>query len=275
MESSNKTECSKDILITNIQRFSLHDGPGIRTTIFFKGCALRCPWCSNPENLRLCQENYTKDGIKGTYGLYMSCEDLFGEIVKDKAFYGANIYNKKDYLSALLGGVTFSGGEALLQIEHLIPLLKRLKEEHIHTTVETSLFVEEKNLQIAMKYIDLFYVDIKILEPNACKRVIGGELSLYLKNVDLLMKQRKDTIFRVPIIGNYTDTNMNRGYSIEFIKKYKPLKVELLKEHNLGTSKYITLGLEPPVIEEVLSEYLEEYKEQIIEQGIPCEICIV
>lgn len=266
---------NKDILITNIQRFSLHDGPGIRTTIFFKGCSLRCPWCSNPENLRLCQENYIKDGIEGTYGIYMSCEELLREIVKDKTFYGANDCNKKDYLSALPGGVTFSGGEALLQMEQLIPLLERLKEEHIHTTVETSLFVEEKLLQIAMKYIDLFYIDIKILKADACKNVIGGNVSHYLKNVDLLMKQGKDTVFRVPVIGNYTDTNVNRDYIIKFIKRYKPLKVELLKGHNLGMSKYITLGLTPPMIEEVSLEYLEEYKEQIITVGVPCEICTV
>ena len=186
----------------------------------------------------------------------MSCEELLREIVKDKTFYGANDCNKKDYLSALPGGVTFSGGEALLQMEQLIPLLERLKEEHIHTTVETSLFVEEKLLQIAMKYI-------------------GGNVSHYLKNVDLLMKQGKDTVFRVPVIGNYTDTNVNRDYIIKFIKRYKPLKVELLKGHNLGMSKYITLGLTPPMIEEVSLEYLEEYKEQIITVGVPCEICTV
>lgn len=126
-----------------------------------------------------------------------------------------------------------------------------------------------------MEYIDLFYVDIKILESNACKRVIKGDLSLYLKNVELLMKRGKDTIFRVPVIRNYTDTNMNKDYIIEFIRKYKPLKVELLNGHNLGESKYDTLGLVPPVIEAVPLEYLEEYKEQIIAQGIPCEICIV
>ena len=75
------------ILITNIQRFSLHDGPGIRTTVFCKGCSLRCPWCANPENLEPRSEDYVKDGVPGTYGRYISCEELLQEVMKDEMFY--------------------------------------------------------------------------------------------------------------------------------------------------------------------------------------------
>lgn len=107
------------MLITNIQRFSLHDGPGIRTTIFLKGCSLRCPWCSNPENIKPYPEKYYKDGIEGIYGKNYTCDEVYNEIIKDRAFYDEN------------GGVTFSGGEALLYVNELLPLLEKLKKERI------------------------------------------------------------------------------------------------------------------------------------------------
>lgn len=109
------------MLITNIQRFSLHDGPGIRTTIFLKGCSLRCPWCSNPENIKPYPEKYYKDGIEGIYGKNYTCDEVYNEIIKDRAFYDEN------------GGVTFSGGEALLYVNELLPLLEKLKKERITT----------------------------------------------------------------------------------------------------------------------------------------------
>ena len=92
------------ILLTNIQRFSLHDGPGIRTTIFLKGCSLRCPWCSNPENLNPYPEEYIKDGNRGIYGKEYAIDEIFIEVMKDKDYYESN------------GGLNFSGGEALLKV---------------------------------------------------------------------------------------------------------------------------------------------------------------
>ena len=138
------------ILITNIQRFSLHDGPGIRTTVFTKGCTLHCPWCSNPENLTPAIQNYVKkdkDGHveeTGTYGKWYSPEKLYDEIVKDKIFYGDIETDSSLDFEALPGGVTFSGGECLAQIKELEPVLKRLNEEHIHTAVESCLFVPDE-----------------------------------------------------------------------------------------------------------------------------------
>ena len=112
------------ILVTNIQRFSLHDGPGIRTTVFLKGCSLKCPWCANPENLKPYQEKYIKNGIISTYGKYMSCEEIYDEVIKDKNFYIEVSHSMtNNYLESLPGGITFSGGEALLQVEKIIPLL--------------------------------------------------------------------------------------------------------------------------------------------------------
>ena len=142
------------MLITNIQRFSLHDGPGIRTTIFLKGCSLRCPWCANPENIKPYPEKYYKDGIEGIYGKNYTYDEVYNEIIKDRAFYDEN------------GGVTFSGGEALLYVNEILPLLEKLKKERITIAVETCLFIPTENLRRVIPYIDYFYVDMKILDKS-------------------------------------------------------------------------------------------------------------
>lgn len=273
---------NKPIIVTNIQRFSLHDGPGIRTTVFLKGCGLRCPWCSNPENLVGEIQYYIKDGVKGTYGRYMSCSEIYSEVIKDKVFYGIKdkIGEKSDYsislsseLEHLPGGVTFSGGEALLQIEELEPLLSKLKNDSIHIAVETSLFVPQKKLKVALKYIDLFYVDIKLLDEKECGKVLDGNLELYLRNVDLLFKANVPIIIRIPVIYGYTDKIYNRILVIEFLKHYRPLKVELIKEHNLGASKYASLSLQIPDYRGVSDQLMEKFKKEIECLGIVTEIC--
>lgn len=267
----------KKIFLTNIQRFSLHDGPGIRTTVFLKGCSIHCPWCSNPENLVYAEQTYIKkdkDGKveeTGTYGKWYSIDELYAEVIRDRAFYGscgetAGSDNQEDghaqiVLDILPGGVTFSGGECMLQMKPLEPLLERLNAEHIHTAVETSLFCSPEQLVIAISHIDLFYVDIKILAPELCSSVLGG----------------------------YTDSVENRGAIIAMIKELVQwnrniLRVEILKEHNLGTNKYQSLidggnVIRPPEYNGVSDELMDQYKKEIEEElrivgsSVPVEIC--
>ena len=127
-----------DFTITNIQRFSLHDGPGIRTTIFFKGCALRCPWCANPENLKPQIQTYSYDGFSGVYGKKYNEDELFGIIKKDKSFFAGRLgqdqwnITKAQDIDKLPGGVTLSGGEPLLVVDRLENLIRRLNVEKIH-----------------------------------------------------------------------------------------------------------------------------------------------
>ncbi|MCD7956335.1 MAG: 4Fe-4S cluster-binding domain-containing protein [Lachnospiraceae bacterium] len=273
------------IIITNIQRFSLHDGPGIRTTIFLKGCTIRCPWCSNPENLSPQKESYVKDSKKGIYGNAFSCESLYKEIIKDKLFFteGCNDYNIRSYqdLKDHCGGVTFSGGEALMQMLPLIPLLQTLKGDKIHMAIETSLFAAPKQMDIALQYIDLFYVDVKLLNSNKCKSVLCGDLNQYIKNVDKLFSwkdetgYRKPVVLRVPVIGGYTDMEENRKEVVKFIKSYKPLKVEIIKEHNLGVSKYESLGKSVPDYKGVSDALMVKYKEEMEVLNVPVEICSI
>lgn len=218
----------QNILLTNIQRFSLHDGPGIRTAVFLKGCSLRCPWCSNPENLKSEPEKYKKDGIEGIYGKYYSASELVKECLKDKNLYDGklstpdlwNITNPEQ-IDQLPGGVTFSGGEALLQAEALVPVCSSLHEAGIHIAVETCLFVPHSNLSIALDHNDFFYADMKILDPDRCRSFEHGNLNQYLENLDMLMKSGKPVVIRIPVIGSYTSTPANRALVHNLLEKYK------------------------------------------------------
>lgn len=254
------------IIITNIQRFSLQDGPGIRTTVFLKGCSIRCPWCCNPENINGIIEKVDNR----VYGKNMSCEEILYEVLKDRVYYGQ--WSKESSISKPQGGITFSGGEALLQIKAMVPLLKKIKEQHIHMCIETSLFASEELLNIAIQYIDLFYVDIKILDADRCTNIIKGDINQYYCNLQMLFKAKVPVIFRVPVIGGYTDNVENKNCILEMIKKYKPMKVELLKGHNIGAEKYRNLHIQVPKYIPVSNMFLQDFKLAIGTLGIETEI---
>lgn len=275
------------ILLTKIQRFSLHDGPGIRTTCFVKGCSVRCPWCCNPENWSSEIQNYVKNGQKGVYGVLYSDEQLYIEVIKDKAFYVGETSNfsitSADDIDLLPGGVTFSGGECLLEIHSLEPLIRRLNQEQIHTVVETSLFVPPNNIQLAKEIIDFFYVDVKVLDEKKCQTILHGNLNLYLSNLDALLNSGKPVVIRIPVIGGYTDDVVNRRKVVDLISNYtdKILKVELMKEHHLGIGKYQSLsacnvGYPTPNYKGVSDDLIMQYKFEIenkIGNRIPVEVC--
>ena len=276
-----------DILLTSIQRFSLHDGPGIRTTVFLKGCSLRCPWCSNPENLENHTQDYIKDGVEGTYGKIYNPEELVEECLKDKNFYEGKIQSRSnwnittaDQIDYLPGGVTFSGGEALLQIEALFPVIEALHDQNIHIAVETCLFVPSSVIEKAVGLIDFFYIDIKILNENKCKSIEKGNLDLYLYNLDKLLTWRdsngnhKAVVIRIPVIGSYTDNDENRKAVHDLISRYKDsiLKIELIKEHKLAESKYRSLGRQMDY-HGVDDRLMDKYKDELKDLGILTEVC--
>lgn len=252
-----------NIILTNIQRFSLHDGPGIRTTVFLKGCSLRCPWCSNPENLNPCIEPFINEGKKSVCGKEYTVDEIYLEVMKDRDFYDSD------------GGVTFSGGEALLQIEKIIPLLQKFKAAGITIALETSLFVQSDKLKRAMPYVDYFYVDMKIMDKERCREKINGDLRIYKENLDVL-SATKSFIVRVPVIGGFTDDENNRKLVVAEIVKYNDSieKIELIKGHNLGVSKYKSLSMALPRYVGVSDELMEQYKKEIVEAvSVPVEVC--
>lgn len=275
---------NEKILLTNVQRFSLHDGPGIRTTVFLKGCPLNCPWCSNPENISFHPQPYVKGDHAGIYGKWHDPEAIVEECLKDRLFYEGEIHDWRitsaDQLDSLPGGVTFSGGECLLQMPKLVKVCKLLHEEKVHIACETCLFIQPEYLDLALDNIDLFYVDVKILNPRSCAAVEKGELSLYLRNIEKLFLWKdsegyhKPVVVRIPVIGSYTDSSENRKRVYALVEEYKNaiIKIELIKEHDLAQSKYNSLGLVSEYIG-VEESLLEQYKLELSRIGIPIEIC--
>ena len=246
------------VIVTNIQRFSLQDGPGIRTTVFLKGCNLRCPWCSNPENLKFEIEEYCTEEEKGTYGYEVSLEQLYKEIIKDKQYYETD------------GGVTFSGGECLFQFKRLEPLLKELKANNINICVETALTVPTEMLSIALKYVDLFYVDMKILDELASEK-IKGNVELYKRNLHKLDESNKKYIIRIPLVIGYTYTEKNIKCILELLEKLKPLKVEIFKVHNLAEKKYKSLKMNQFHADDFEEDKIKGFKDKIEKVGINCD----
>lgn len=252
------------MIITNIQRFSLHDGPGIRTTVFLKGCSIRCPWCSNPENINHQIEKYVKDGKEGFYGKEYSVDEVLKEVLKDKIFYEDN------------GGVTFSGGEALLYAKELLPLMEQIKQNNISIAVESSLFVPSSYLEMVIPFVDYFYVDLKVMNKERCSFLLKGNLDLFKSNLAILAKSKKFNV-RIPVIYGYTDDENNIKCIIDVIREYRSSikKVGLIKGHNLGDNKYISLGKDVPQKAEVSDLFLEEYRVKILNtvEDVEVEVC--
>ncbi len=249
------------VLVTNVQRFSLHDGPGIRTTVFLKGCSLHCPWCSNPENIFPVQEKYRVDGKDGVYGKMWMLSDIYAEILKDRSFYEHE------------GGVTFSGGEPLLFIKKIEPLLKKLKEDNLSVAIETSLFAPSELLIAAAQYVDLFCVDIKILNERECQTILGGNISAFTENVKLIRKMGLKTLFRVPLIDPYTVNGENIQSIAAFCQENDIRYLELIKGHNLAEKKYQSLDRMMYCVPDISEERLTEIAIFFEKQGVRTKLC--
>lgn len=245
------------VRITNIQHFSLQDGSGIRTTVFLKGCNLTCPWCCNPENIDFEIEEYTHNNKNDSFGYDISLGDLEKEILKDEVYYDEG-----------KGGVTFSGGEPLLQIESLKPLLENLKEKGINICFETSLSVPTDLLKVAIDYIDELFIDVKLLDKKEAKEVLNLDVDLYYENLELITNSNinKDNItFRIPLNNEYTLKEDNLNLILNLIKKYSDYKVEIFKTHNLALSKYESLNKEFKQFSEIDDVLIDEIYEKIKE----------
>lgn len=227
-------------IIFNIQRFAIHDGPGIRTTVFFKGCPLRCWWCHNPESHKILPEKFDGCNLrrgfdqsftmnKDEVGKEISADELMIEIVKDRLFFEESG-----------GGVTFSGGEPLMQSEFLTVLLKECKSLGIHSAVDTSGFTSEDILNQVAPNVDLFLFDLKLMNDDVHQKYTGVSNQIILKNLIELDQLGKKIIVRIPIVPEITDTNENlfaiRGF-ISYLSNV--IEVDLLPYHRAGEGKYI------------------------------------
>lgn len=263
--------------IFSIMKYSIHDGPGIRTTVFFKGCPLNCLWCHNPESqgfgqelmyrpdrcvscgqcLEICPRGATistegklgflRDkchicgkcstvchaGVRELVAKTMSASEVMLEIEKDLIFYDESG-----------GGVTFSGGEALMQPEFLLEILKSCKKKEIHTAVETCGFVSLDSLQMISNYVDLFLYDLKLMDSGKHQEGTGVPNELILSNLRWLAEHHPQVITRLAIIPGINDDEGNLRLIGEFVASLKPVpEIHCLPYHKAGVDKYSRLGL--------------------------------
>ena len=259
-------------IIFDIQRFSVHDGSGIRTNVFFKGCPLRCDWCSNPESqlflpqplydakkcigcgacLKACpagaivaEPEYRIDTSKckscTEYACGKACyataltvagkpytvDEIIRVVERDAVFYGSSG-----------GGITVSGGEAVVQIDFLVELLKRCKEKGINTAIETCSACSWESIRQTLPYVDTYLCDVKHTDPDKIRQETGGDAGFLLANIRQLAENGAHIIARVPMIPGF-NTDEEEVLSIgRFIKDCGIRQVNILNFHKLGVPKY-------------------------------------
>ena len=269
-------------MIFDIERNSFVDGPGIRTTVFFKGCNLNCAWCHNPESQAYkTQLMFYKDKCKGcgkckeicstpyncilcgkcalycpvnarkVCGKEYTVDEVFAEIIKDKPFFDNSG-----------GGVTFSGGECMLQIDFLLEILKKCKENGIHTAVDTAGHIPFENFEKILKYTDLFLYDIKLFDSVKHKEFVGVENTVILENLKKLLSLGAKIWIRIPVIADVNDSIEELQKIEEFLHLWgNPDKVELLPYHAMGENKYGAIGKEVQIFKVPSAEKMKQLKE--------------
>lgn len=242
--------------VFHIQHYSLQDGPGIRTTVFFKGCPLRCKWCCNPESQSFDIEPMG-DSVAGKP---MTVEEILKEVEKDEIFYRHGE-----------GGMTVSGGEPLAQGQFTIDLLKEAKRRYISTAIETSGYVPEEILLEAGKYLNTVYFDIKSLDDEKHKKWTGVSNERIVRNLQTLRKTYPELniIVRTPVIPGFNDIDEDIRRICVFLQSIGQTKYELLPYHRFGKSKYEKLGIPYPMGEAKLEDAtIKRLKEVVKEYGL-------
>lgn len=297
-------------LVTNIQGYSIHDGPGIRTVIFFKGCGLECQWCSNPECIsllpevgfvkRLCKQCGKCSEICPTgalifrddefphinrtlctgcgkcsevctygaivqYGKQMSVEEIYDVVYRDKMFYDSSG-----------GGVTVSGGEALLHHELVRNLFVKCHDAGIHTCIETSGYVPSTSILLVLSYTDYFLFDLKLLDSEKHLHYTGKSNDMILANAKTVAESGREILFRMPMIPGINDDMQNIEDTAAFLHSLgnDACRLELMPYHQLGKGKYESLDREYHLstISAPKPEQIESVKTAFRDLGITCLI---
>jgi pyruvate formate lyase activating enzyme len=261
-------------LIFSVKRYSIHDGPGIRVTFFMKGCPLSCWWCHNPEGISPDRETIVQTRRVGEkefsdneeVGKYYSVNDILEILEKDRIF-----------LQQSDGGVTFSGGEPMMQHEFLLDALKTCKAQGYHTAVDTSGFAAPENFIAIIPFTDLFLFDLKHLDAARHLEFTGASNIGILDNLDMLVKSGKELMIRIPVIPAKNDDMENLTAVRELIISLKCenlRKINLLPFHRIGKSKYRRFNLPYRMndTEQPSPERMRELKKFFEETGIKVKI---
>lgn len=292
--------------IFEIERFAIHDDPGIRTTVFFQGCPLHCAWCANPESQTVgrhmmffakqcsgcgscvqaclqgavsisagkaacdrekcvscgaCADTCPNNAIKVS-GRKITCHELFNVVCRDM-----------DYYQTTGGGVTLSGGEALLQIEKMVPFLEQCQQQNISMAVETCGSISRKLISMALRYVELFLFDLKTLNSEKFIRFTGDKLETVLTAFEHIANcNPARLIARVPVIPGFNDDEIPAIMAYAAARDVKEL--HLLPYHTLGIAKYAQLGraYPYPIHESMKPEVLQPYVQQGLNMGLTVKI---
>ena len=217
--------------VFSIEEFSIYDGPGIRTTVFLKGCPMRCRWCHNPEGQSFSPEEVKTAGGAETRisGQVWEAEDLVKKLLKNKPILSHG------------GGVTFSGGEPLSQPEFLLECLKKLKG-HLHTAIQTAGNVPAEVFDEVVPWADHLLFDLKLMDPEKSAEWTGAGNAQILRNFGALTRTGLAFTVRTPLIPGVTDTEENLGAITELLRRYGIDRIELLPYNKMAGGKYASLG---------------------------------
>ena len=250
--------------IFNIQRFSIHDGPGIRTIVFFKGCYMHCAWCCNPESQAYEIQTLIENGKEKTVGRDVTVAEILPELLADQ-----NYYRRSG------GGITLSGGECLAQPEFAAALLRACKQNGLHTAIESTANAPFTDIEKLLPYLDLYLMDVKHMDSEKHKEYTGASNERILENAKQIAQSGVELIIRTPVVPSFNDTAEEIRAISKFAASLPGVKQHhLLPYHRLGQDKYAGLGrnyslkeIEPPSKEKM--EYLLSIAE---ESGLHCQI---
>lgn len=250
--------------IFDIQKFSVHDGPGIRTIVFLKGCALRCRWCCNPESQKFEIQTMMQNGKEKIVGRDVTVGDVLKTVKQDMPYYRRSG-----------GGMTLSGGEMLCQSEFAYALLRSAKEAAINTAVETTGFADFEIIEKLLPYIDTVLMDIKHTDSAKHKEFTTRPNELILENAVKIAEKANKLIIRVPVIPTFNDTESEIASIAKFASSLKGVnEINLLPYHSFGRDKYEGLGRKYMMgdLPSPTDEKMQKLKQVAESYGLICKI---